>query len=141
MEQIINNIGCNVVIKILIIALIFDIFLGSLRAIKEKKWNSTIGINGMLRKVGMTGSMVFLFLTDYILNLNFIGSVPKDILDYIGINKIGSCEFFGIMFILYECTSILKNMVLCDIPCPKWLKKKAESLLKNMTTELPNNKK
>lgn len=53
MENIINGLSNNVIIKVLIIALIFDIFLGSLRAIKEHKWNSTVGINGILRKVGM----------------------------------------------------------------------------------------
>lgn len=35
MENTINDMSNNVIIKILIIALIFDIFLGSLRAIKE----------------------------------------------------------------------------------------------------------
>lgn len=60
MENIINDMSNNVIIKILIIALIFDIFLGSLRAIKEKKWNSTIGINGILRKIGMIGSIFFM---------------------------------------------------------------------------------
>lgn len=140
MEELINVASDNIVIKVLIIALIFDIFLGSLRAIKEKKWNSTIGINGILRKVGMIGSILFLFLTDLIINLNFVSFVPKEILEYIGINKVGTCELFGIMFILYEATSILKNMIKCDIPCPKWLKKKTEKWLKEMTTELDTKK-
>ena len=141
MENIIIGLSSNVIIKILVIALIFDIFLGSLRALKEKKWNSTIGINGILRKVGMIGSILFLFLTDIIINLDLLFMIPKDLLAYIGINKVGSCELFGIMFTLYEITSILKNMILCDIPCPKWLKKKTEKLLKEMTTELDNKKK
>ena len=141
MENIIIGLSSNVIIKILVIALIFDIFLGSLRALKEKKWNSTIGINGILRKVGMIGSILFLFLTDIIINLDLLFMIPKDLLAYIGSNKVGSCELFGIMFTLYEITSILKNMILCDIPCPKWLKKKTEKLLKEMTTELDNKKK
>lgn len=136
MENLINGISNNIIIKTLIVALFFDIFLGSLRAIKEKEWNSTVGINGILRKVGMVGSILFLFLTDTLINLDLLFMIPKEILDYIGIDKVGSCELFGIMFILYEITSIMKNMILCDIPCPKRLKKKTEKILKEMTTEL-----
>ena len=56
-QTLINNTSNSPIVKILIIALLFDVFLGSLRAIKEKNWNSTIGINGMLRKAGMVGSV------------------------------------------------------------------------------------
>lgn len=136
MENLIDGMSNNIIIKILIVALVFDIFLGSLRAIKEKEWNSTVGINGILRKVGMVGSILFLFLTDTLINLDLLFMIPKEILDYIGIDKVGSCELFGIMFILYEITSIMKNMILCEIPCPKRLKKKTEKILKEMTTEL-----
>lgn len=136
MGNLINQMNNNIVIKVLIVVLIFDIFLGSLRAIKEKQWNSTVGINGILRKVGMLGSILFLFLVDIILNLDFVAFVPKEVLGYVGITTVGSCELFGIMFILYEITSILKNMILCDIPAPRWLKKKIDVFLKTMTTEL-----
>ena len=136
MGNLINQMNNNIVIKVLIVVLIFDIFLGSLRAIKEKQWNSTVGINGILRKVGMLGSILFLFLVDVILNLDFVAFVPKEVLGYVGITTVGACELFGIMFILYEITSILKNMILCDIPAPKWLKKKIDDFLKTMTTEL-----
>ena len=140
MENIIIGISNNVIIKILFVALIFDIFLGSLRAIKEHKWNSTIGINGILRKVGMIGSILFLFICDRMIHLNLLFMIPKEVLDYINISNVGSCELFGIMFILYEITSVLKNMVLCEIPVPKKLREKVESLLKEMTTELDDKK-
>lgn len=141
MENLINGLSNNVIVKALIVALIFDIFLGSIRAIKEHKWNSTIGINGILRKVGMIGSILFLFITDIILKLDLVAFVPKEVIESIGIQTVGSCELFGIMFILYEVTSILKNMIKCDIPAPKWLKKKTEKILKDMTTELDDKKK
>lgn len=140
MDNLINEISSNVVIKILFVALIFDIFLGSLRALKEHKWNSTVGINGILRKIAMIGSILFLFLSDKMINLNLLGLVPEEILNVINIKQIGSCELFGIMFILYEMTSILKNMVLCELPVPKGIRKKVEKLLKDMTTELDEKK-
>ena len=136
MNNYINDMAGNPVVKVLIIALLLDIFLGSLRAIKEHSWNSTVGINGMLRKAGMLGSIFLLGMMDSCLAFNLLGFVPEDILAVVKLNKVGICELFGIMFILYEFTSVLKNMVLCDMPCPKWLKKKLEKLLKTMTSEL-----
>ena len=138
MNNYINDMAGNPVVKVLIIALLLDIFLGSLRAIKEHSWNSTVGINGMLRKAGMLGSIFLLGMMDSCLAFNLLGFIPEDILSVIKLNKVGICELFGIMFVLYEFTSVLKNMILCDIPCPKGLKKKLEKLLKTMTSELDN---
>lgn len=140
MENLIYGISNDAVIKVLIIALFFDIFLGSLRAIKEHKWNSTVGINGILRKVGMIGSVLFLFLCDRLLNLNFLGFIPEEVLGYFNIKTVGACDLFSVMFILYEITSVLKNMVLCEIPVPKKLRQTVDKLLSDMTTELENKK-
>ena len=54
-------------IKLLLIFIIFDIVFGILRAIKERKLNSTIGIDGMIRKAGMILSDCFLFIIDRII--------------------------------------------------------------------------
>ena len=48
---------------------------------------------------------------------------------------------FGTMFILYESTSILKNMALCDMPVSKKLNKKIQEWLKTMTSELDGKEK
>ena len=55
----------------------------------------------------------------------------------IGLEKIGMLEFFGLLFILYEAISILKNMYLIGIPMPLWLKDKLEKLLTQLTNEVP----
>ena len=39
------------------------------------------------------------------------------------------------MFILYESSSILKNMVLCGLPIPLRIKKIIEKFLSDMTNE------
>lgn len=119
MDKYIDNLTHNPIIKILLIALLFDIFLGSLRALKEHKWNSTIGINGMLRKFGMIGSIMFLALSDVCINIDLLFFIPEEILSTINLQRVGTCELFGIMFSLYEITSILKNMILCGLPVPK----------------------
>jgi phage-related holin len=62
--------------------------------------------------------------------------VPNEIKSYIGNLEIGIASLFAIIFVLYEFTSVLKNMVLCGLPVPKKLKDKVESLLNNFTSEL-----
>ena len=45
--------------KLLLLIIVMDIVFGVIRAIKEKKLNSTIGIDGMIRKVAMITAMLF----------------------------------------------------------------------------------
>ncbi|WP_410745052.1 phage holin family protein, partial [Clostridium neonatale] len=59
-------------------------------------------------------------------------------LSFLGVDKIGLCEFFSILFILYEAVSILKNLLLCGAPIPTKLKTFIEKLLNIMTDELPD---
>ena len=64
--------------------------------------------------------------------------IPKEWLSVLGVDKIGLCEFFCILFILYEAVSILKNMLLCGLPVPTKLKNWIENFLNIMTDELPD---
>lgn len=125
----------NIIFYLLITTILLDIFLGSLRAIKEKKWNSTVGINGTLRKIAMIGSSIFLIVIDSMLKIDVLFFIPKEITQTLKLNEVGIFELFGIMFTLYEITSILKNMVLCGLPIPKKIKIIVEKLLNNLTSE------
>lgn len=139
-ENFIHSIAGNLVIEGLLLFLILDTFLGSIRAWKEHKWNSTVGINGMLRKIAMIGCIFFLAIFDKIFNLNLLFMVPEKVMEFIKLERVATCELFGLMFILYEITSVLKNMVLCGLPVPKKIQDKVEHLLEEMTTELENKK-
>lgn len=134
-QTLINNTSNSPIVKIFIIALLFDVFLGSLRAIKEKNWNSTIGINGMLRKAGMVGSVVFLALADVVICFNLIAWVPDNIKQVFNLNSVGLCDLFGLMFLLYELTSVLKNAALVGI-IGKKLSNKLQKILQKLTSEL-----
>ena len=68
LNYLINNDG----FKILCIVIVLDTIFGILRAIKEKSVNSCIGIDGIIRKVGMLISIVFLTLIDIIINIDLI---------------------------------------------------------------------
>lgn len=126
----------NICLKIVVAMIVFDTILGLLRAIKERKLNSNFGINGAIRKIAMLASVSMLVVLDMLLHINFIAYVPEEILTAIGIRKVGLCEFFSILFTLYEAISIMKNMVLCDLPVSKKLQKKTQDFLDKMTDEV-----
>ena len=130
----------NIILYLLITTILLDVFLGSLRALKEKKWNSTLGINGILRKTAMIGSSIFLIIIDSILKIDLLFFIPKEMTQTLKLNEVGIFELFGIMFILYEITSILKNMVKCGLPIPKRIKKWIEKLLDELTSETGGDK-
>lgn len=122
--------------KLLIIVITMDTIFGILRAIKEKETNSAIGIDGIIRKVGMLISITFLSLIDYVVDINFIGFIPESIRSYIQIEKIGISSLFNLLFIIFEFLSVLKNMLKCKLPIPKKLQKLLEKALNEYTTEL-----
>ena len=47
----------------------------------------------------------------------------------------GVTELFALLFILYEATSVLKNMLLCGLPVPAGLREKLGAWLSTMTEE------
>lgn len=123
--------------KILIYAVLFDTCLGILRACKERKFNSTVGIDGAIRKVAMLFSVIFLMLIDAIVQIDFLFMVPDEYLQWIGTDRLGICGLFCIMFILFESVSILKNMHLCGLPVPQKMRQFIQKFLNEMTDELP----
>lgn len=137
MDKIITLLSSNSFVKILLIAVALDTILGVLRAIKEHKFNSCVGIDGAIRKAGMLLSVGFLMATDVIMHINVLSMVPEEYVQILGIDKMGICEFFSLLFILYELVSILKNMTLCGLPVPTKIKKWIQKSLDDMTEELP----
>lgn len=132
MMEYFKNLLNNNCFKLLILFVVFDTIFGILRAIKEKKINSSIGIEGLIRKAGMIISSIFLFIIDTIINLNLLGFIPADLLSILNIENIGIGDLFGILFIIFEGLSVLKNMYKCKLPIPK----KLQNLLKKLLTEL-----
>ena len=122
--------------KILIIVIVLDTIFGILRAIKEKELNSTIGIDGTIRKVGMLICIFFLSLIDFIIEIDLIGFIPVSIKEIINISKIGISDLFSLLFIVFETLSIFKNMILCKLPIPKKLQKFFEKVMKEFTSEI-----
>ena len=137
MDKIITLLSSNSFVKILLITVALDTILGVLRAIKEHKFNSCVGIDGAIRKAGMLLSVGFFMATDVIIHINVLSMVPEEYVQLLGIDKMGICEFFSLLFILYELVSILKNMTLCGLPVPTKIKRWIQKFLDDMTEELP----
>lgn len=136
-DELILFIGKHSFFIMLLYAVLMDTILGVLRSIKEHKFNSCVGIDGAIRKVAMLFSVMFLMLIDSIVQINFLFMIPEKYLQYIGIERLGICELFCILFILYEAISVLKNMTLCGLPIPAKLKHFLQKFLDDMTEELP----
>ena len=137
MNQIITLLSADSFVRILLAEVALDTILGALRAIKEHKFNSSVGIDGAIRKVAMLVSTCLLMAIDVIMHINVLFMVPETYIKVLGIGKLGICEFFCLLFILYELVSILKNMTLCGLPVPSGVKKWIQKFLEDMTEELP----
>ena len=126
----------NSEVKVLIIFIILDTIFGILRAIKNKKVNSAIGIDGLIRKAGMLLSIFFFEMVDFIIQIDFLFFLPQELKQSLSLETVGLGNLFCILFIVFELLSVLKNMVLCKIPIPKKLQNFLNKLLKEFTEEI-----
>lgn len=133
-----NNLLNNDGVKILCIVIVLDTIFGILRAIKERSVNSAIGIDGIIRKVGMLVAIFFLALIDLIINLDLIGFIPEPLKNYLSLGHVGICDIFDILFIVFEILSIFKNMILCKLPIPVKFQEFLENIMKEFTGEIKN---
>lgn len=136
LQNLINNDG----FKILIIVVVLDTIFGILRAIKEKKVNSAIGIDGIIRKIGMLIAISFLSIIDSIVHVDLIGFIPSNIKEALNFSSVGISDLFNVLFIIFEILSIFKNMILCNLPIPKKLQEFLENSMKEFTGEIQEKK-
>lgn len=123
-------------VKVLITFIVFDTIFGILRAIKQKKLNSNIGIDGIIRKAGMMISMLFFSVIDYIMKIDLILFIPNELKEFLKLENVGISNLFILLFILFEILSVLKNMTQCKLPIPKKFQKFLEKLMKEFTKEI-----
>ena len=128
----INNDG----IKILMIVIVLDTIFGILRAIKERSLNSCIGLDGIIRKIGMLIAIFFLCMIDSIINLDLIGFIPDTVKEYLNFGQVGISDIFMLLFIIFEILSVFKNMILCKLPIPKKFQQFLENCMKEFTGEI-----
>jgi toxin secretion/phage lysis holin len=76
--ELISFIGRHSFFIILLYAVLMDTILGVLRAIKEHKFNSCVGIDGAIRKVAMLFSVMFLMFIDSMVQIDFLFMIPQE---------------------------------------------------------------
>lgn len=126
----------NKVIQVMTIFIVLDVIFGILRSIKQHKTNSTIGIDGIVRKVAMLFTIATCMVLDYIVEIDLIGFIPSTLKDYLHVGRIGTADLFAFLYCIFEVLSIFKNMMKIGIPLPIKLKKFLEKLLKEFTNEI-----
>lgn len=136
MEELFTGVIVGTLVYGVILSVAADTFLGILRGCKEHKFNSSVGIDGAIRKAGMLGSLVFFILVDKYIPFNFIGFLPTEILQVLKVDYIGITDFFALIYIAYEACSIIKNMLLCGMPMPKKVRDWSIKFMNMYTTEL-----
>lgn len=139
MEKLVEALVGNVVIRLVSIAIVMDTIFGAMRAVREHRFNSCVGIDGAIRKIAMVVSLVFLQVIDLLIRVNLIGFIPEEVRAYFpaSIAVIGLAEFFGLLYLCYEAVSVLKNMALCGLPVKK-LWEAVRTFLGKYTEELPD---
>lgn len=139
MERFLAELVANAIIRLVIIAVVMDTIFGVGRAVKYRSFNSSVGIDGAVRKMAMVISLVFMAIVDKLVHINLIGFIPQEVRNYMpgNMNEIGLTEFFGLLYLCYEIVSILKNMALCGLPVKK-LWEAVRKFLGKYTEELPD---
>lgn len=137
LKSIIAALAHNTIVQLVVIAIVMDTIFGVGRAVKQRCFNSSVGIDGAIRKIAMLISIVFLAVVDTLVHINLISFIPEGARSYLPGGNIGLAEFFGILYLAYEIVSILKNMTLCGLPVKK-LWKTVQKALSKYTSELPD---
>lgn len=139
MRIVIDAISLSTIEIVFIIAIILDTILGMLQAIKLKKFNSSFGTNGVIRKIAMIITIVMLELVDSIIQINLIGFVPQEILTILHIQQIGLADFFSLLYLAFETTSILRNMCALKLPVFKKFRTTLLNFLQKYSGEVEEN--
>lgn len=135
-EKIFLELATSKIIEVVVLAIVLDTIFGIVRAIKERSFNSSVGIDGAIRKISMLISLVGLQVADFIMCINFIGFIPEEVRVKMPFDTVGLAEFFGLVYLSYEAVSVLKNMTLCGLPVRK-LWEVVQKILSKYTKELP----
>lgn len=136
MGNYINLLINNKNIQLLVIFICLDVIFGFLRSIKERKTNSTIGIDGIIRKTGMMITIIVTLVLDKMCNIDLIAFIPSDLKNYLHLGNCGITLLFNSLYIIFEILSIMKNMRKCKIPLPKQLNNFLDKLLSEFTEEI-----
>lgn len=118
--------------------MIADVVSGIFKAIFQKRGvNSTVGINGLIRKAGVLLALLVFIIIDSFINLNFIALVPNELLAIFNLEntQVGLSHIMLVFFGLFELTSLFENLGEIGVPIPSFIIKFVEKLKNTIDTE------
>lgn len=116
---------------IVVLLVIVDFFTGYVKAYLKCQLNSSVGLDGLIRKAMILFSMLVFKLLDEMLNFNLLKVFPSEglvLLVEMGVEKVGLMEILGVGVVLQEGTSILENLHELGVPIPKCLARRIERI-------------
>jgi len=131
----VNQLASDSLVRIAFLSIALDVILGVMASMVMKKISSTVGIDGVIRKCSMVVCIIVFMIADLVMSFNLAFMIPAKYLQAIGLDKVGLCEFFCLLFIAFELLSCCKNAKRLGLPIPKKIDDMLGSLLTNLTDE------
>lgn len=109
----------------------FDYVTGYADAFLRKKVDSTVGIDGLIRKGSIIFAAIAFILFDAITGFDVMAILPSEVKEYtsmFGVTQFGLAEILIIGFCLNELTSVFENLDKLGIPLPKFVTKRLNKI-------------
>lgn len=109
----------------------FDYVTGYTDAFLRKKVDSTVGIDGLIRKGSIIFAAIAFIAFDAITGFDVMAILPNEIKEYtsmFGVAQFGLAEILIIGFCLNELTSVFENLNKLGIPLPKFITKRLNKI-------------
>lgn len=106
-------------LSVIAVFVLVDFFTGYVKAYLKCELNSTMRLDGLIRKAMILLSIVIFALLDYLIGFNLVELLLEGIgLVFMTLNDtmIGLTQLFRIGMLLHEATSILENLNEIGIP-------------------------
>lgn len=128
----------NRMFSIIALLVLVDFLTGYVKAYLKCELNSTIGLDGLIRKAMILLSMIVFALLDHLIGFDLVEWLPEGIHTIfleLNITPIGLTQLFGVGMILQESTSIVENLHEIGVPIPKWLAKRISRVRENYLSD------
>lgn len=118
-------------LMIVVVLVIVDFFTGYVKAYLKCQLNSSVGLDGLIRKAMILFSMLVFILLDEMLCFNLLQLLPSETMGFmsqIKMTQVGLMEILGVGVLLQEGTSILENLHELGVPIPKFLARRIQRI-------------
>ncbi|MGL4338442.1 MAG: phage holin family protein [Turicibacter sp.] len=112
------------ILMLMALLVMIDFMTGYTRAYMKRELNSSVGLDGLIRKGMICFAMMGFIVFDYIASFNLISMLPEAVREWLqssDVIQMGLSDIMGIGIILQEMTSILENLHQLGLPLPRFV--------------------